>query len=789
MDIQNILSRIDKYYSENKGAEAEQLMLCSIEETELAGDKEGKLQLLNELLGYYRETSRIEDSFRIAKQAIATAEDMGLKDTLPYATTILNVANAYRAGGRLTDSLECYLQVRSIYDRLLSDDNILVASLENNISLLYQEMGDFVRAKESLEKALIIVEKKYVKFEIAVTHANLATTCIQLGELEEGRRHAQTAIEGFREQEVADAHYGAALSALGTYYYQTGDYAEAGELFRQAMEIMEQNLGRNEYYYRLKENYEASRSKADDRKETASEETVKGLALSRQYYEAHVRPMLKEKFPEYVGKIAVGLAGEGSDCFGYDDNLSEDHDWGPDVCLWVTEATYEQIGPTLEKAYEELPEEFKGYRRTYSSQGKGRRGVNRIGAFYKRLLGAENYEEIDFAQVSDAALAAAVNGEVFRDDEGIFSAFRKRLQQGYPESIRYRKMAQSGAMFSQCAQYNYSRMLKRGDRLTANMMLNDGMKEAMKLLHYVEGKYPPHDKWLRRSLQDLESGKQLERLLQEMSSIAAGNLQEESAEGAVNRLDNRIEAVGDFLARKMYACHIISDINSYLDAHTEELLQKSHYADATKEMLVKAIANREFEAFDRVQNVGGRASCQNDWGTFSIMRKSQYLTWDKVMLLQYLYDFEREDKLGHNLITEKYGRMMESTAREEYEQLKDYFPEISPEKKAIIEEIVAVQVKWMEEFAAKYPKLAGNARSIHTKSDHLYNTSYETYLRGEISTYSDKMLELYGRLVVCYMKQEKNLAYDTMENSIRLYGYKSMEEAEKTLSDADSNRH
>ena len=85
----------------------------------------------------------------------------------------------------------------------------------------------------------------------------------------------------------------------------------------------------------------------------------------------------------------------------------------------------------------------------------------------------------------------------------------------------------------------------------------------------------------------------------------------------------------------------------------------------------------------------------------------------------------------------------------------------------------------MEEFAAEYPKLASNARSVHTVEDNLYNTSYETYLRGEVSTYSDKMLELYGRYVVSYARDGKNLTYDIMSNSVHMYGYDSLEAAEQ----------
>ena len=72
-----------------------------------------------------------------------------------------------------------------------------------------------------------------------------------------------------------------------------------------------------------------------------------------------------------------------------------------------------------------------------------------------------------------------------------------------------------------------------------------------------------------------------------------------------------------------------------------------------------------------------------------------------------------------------------------------------------------------------------NARSIRTGDDNIDNTSYETYLRGEISTYSDKMLELYGRYVVEYAQSGKNLAFDIMTNNVHLYGYKGLDEAEK----------
>ena len=87
----------------------------------------------------------------------------------------------------------------------------------------------------------------------------------------------------------------------------------------------------------------------------------------------------------------------------------------------------------------------------------------------------------------------------------------------------------------------------------------------------------------------------------------------------------------------------------------------------------------------------------------------------------------------------------------------------------------------MEEFAEKYPKMAGNARSIRTSEDTEFNTSYETYLRGEMGTYSESTFVLYSGFIVSMLKQNKNLAMEIMENTAKLYGYDSLERAERRM--------
>lgn len=795
MNMQEIISQIDKLLEENKREEAEKLMQESIARAVAEQEDSSLLRLLNELLGFYRETGRHEEAWLIADRAIAQAERMGLAGTIPYATTQLNVANAYRAGGRLEESLEKYLQVQEIYRQQLAPDDMLAASFQNNFSLLYQELGEYGKARECLLNALQIVKEKGSGYELGVTYANLAATCVQLEQMEEAGEYAAKSMEVFEKAGIMDSHYAAALSALGAWHFHRREYRAAGDAYRKAMDLVERCNGRNHAYLRLKENAEAceleyASAAGDEEKQFNTAETGAdmtgagekpagiGLALSREYYETYGVPMIREQFGGYEGRIAVGLVGRGSDCFGYDDELSGDHDWGPDFCMWVTDETYEEIGDGLQEAYESLPAEYKGYRRAPHVNGRNRKGVLRISEFYRGLVGADCYEKIDWRSVSDASLAASVNGAVFRDDEGIFTAFRNRLMQGYPENIFYLKLADAGARYAQTAEYNCSRMLKRRDILTAKMLGWDGIREAMRIQLYLCGKYPPHDKWLHRSLKESEKGREMAAFLEEIAKLLSAPVPDGAA------LKEKTDGLGGYLAGELYRRDLISDIDSYLDAHSDELVYKASLAEKSSDALVEEIAGLEFEAFDKVQNEGGRAGCQNDWFTFSIMRKSQYLTWDRTMLLQYLYDFKREYERGHNLITEKYGRMMESTAPEKYEEIKKHFPELTEEKQNIIRQICDLQVQWMEEFAAEYPQLADNARSIHTSEDDSFNTSYETYLRGELGTYSDKMLELYGRYIVKYAREGKNPVYDIMGNSVKMYGYQNLEDAERKIETA-----
>lgn len=197
--------------------------------------------------------------------------------------------------------------------------------------------------------------------------------------------------------------------------------------------------------------------------------------------------------------------------------------------------------------------------------------------------------------------------------------------------------------------------------------------------------------------------------------------------------------------------------------------------------LVDDIVNLEWSEFQKVQNKGGRASCQDNEKAFRIARKSQYLLWNQDLLYSYYEDLTNSIEQNRNLFTEKYARMMESTVPLEYEEFKDKLPKISKETKVLIEKIVRQRVKWAEEFLENYPKLGGASRIIHSSEDKFNQTSFETYLRAELGTYSQRTLILYYDYIKQLLKENKNLNYLEMENTIRLYKHDSLESAERSI--------
>ena len=228
---------------------------------------------------------------------------------------------------------------------------------------------------------------------------------------------------------------------------------------------------------------------------------MKGLALARQLYEEKVRPLLAEEFPELEARAAVGLAGPGSECFGFDDEISQDHDFAPRLCLWLTEEDASKYGQRLQRRYEELTAEFGGV----SAAARDRSGVITVSQFYRRFTGCPGAPEtaMQWLRVDDHYLATAVNGEVFRDDLGAFTAVREALLRFYPADVLRKKLAARLYTMGQAGQYNYPRSARREDEVAMSLALNEFIRAALQVIYLLNGRYAPFYKWLYRGAEEL----------------------------------------------------------------------------------------------------------------------------------------------------------------------------------------------------------------------------------------------------------------------------------------------
>ena len=209
---------------------------------------------------------------------------------------------------------------------------------------------------------------------------------------------------------------------------------------------------------------------------------MKGIELARKYYEAFGAPMIREQFPEYEEIIAAGLTGSGSECYGYDDDISGDHDFEPGFCLFIPgeDIADRKTEFRLERAYAKLPAEFEGYRRQKMAPAGGQRhGVFRIDAFFMDRIGCvpESMTAEDWLRIPEYALAEAVNGVMFRDDAGLMEDQRSILR-NMPEDIRKKRLAGHLLLMAQSGQYNYARCLRRGESGAAQLACLDGVQAS-----------------------------------------------------------------------------------------------------------------------------------------------------------------------------------------------------------------------------------------------------------------------------------------------------------------------
>ena len=160
----------------------------------------------------------------------------------------------------------------------------------------------------------------------------------------------------------------------------------------------------------------------------------------------------------------------------------------------------------LERAYAKLPKSYEGTDRLkISPVGGSRHGVIKTGDFYLAKTGSRTgFDSIDqWTTTPDSCLAAATNGEVFRDDLGEFSRIRQSFLD-MPQDVRLKKLAGHLIMAAQAGQYNFKRCISHGETGGAQLAMIEFADHAMSAVFLLNRKYRPFYKWAFRAMRELE---------------------------------------------------------------------------------------------------------------------------------------------------------------------------------------------------------------------------------------------------------------------------------------------
>lgn len=297
---------------------------------------------------------------------------------------------------------------------------------------------------------------------------------------------------------------------------------------------------------------------------------MQGIELSRKYYEEYGREMIEKNFPEYIDKIAIGLVGNGSECFGYDDKISKDHDFEPGFIMWLNDDDYETISFKLFREYEKLPKEFMGIKRQATSFfGTGKYGVKSIREFYKEFTGVKGAPATwrEWLYTPEYSLAAASNGLVFKDVSGEFSSIRNQILNGMPEDVRLKKIAARAAMMAQSGQYNYKRCMEHKEIGAASLSLADFVKNTASIIFLLNKKHSPFYKWVFRGLMELE-------ILSEVVEDLEWIINAENSYVNSNCIKDRIEKVSVLIIEELKNQKLTFGDWDYLEPHAYEVMKR-----------------------------------------------------------------------------------------------------------------------------------------------------------------------------------------------------------------------
>lgn len=722
----------DKLLKENKINDARNLLEDSLEHAIKNNNTALIIQILNEAIGFYRDLSEFDTSVKYANALLNLIKKMKL-DYKDEAACLINIANAFRAGGLLEASAEIFKEAKSLFDLNINDSNLL-AALYNNWALLYEEKNEIKEAISLLKQALLLVNDE---IKIASTHVNLGMCYLKLNELALAECEIEISKTIF-EKNKNDFHYSGFLALKAKYYNLIKEDRKAINYYGEALANLLKTVGQNTYYYELKDEL----FKLYDKHNIARH--IKGLELSESFFNENKALLFKKIPSNAIEYITIGLFGFGSECYGVDDEISEDHDFDQGFIILVEDSVPLTDFLKIKQAYDCLPKLYK----RFCLLNQTKHGVHYMKE-YLNYLGVN-----DIKNISDESKALLLNGKLFY--QGFASTFANlrydiRKNSNYDFLI---DLSLKALEINKYIPYNLKRSLDRGDLYTFKSLKNNLVNHLIEFYYIYHKMYLPHDK-LRLKLMD-------------NNSIIKKWIYYILDHDDISKLYEEISAK---IIETLHNFNVIKRINTlYIEDYKEEITSFIKEWDI-KRKLTNEIVEIEYKMFKSLKNIGGEASCQRNYPYFKLMREAQYLTFNINLLESYLEDLHEALNNNYNLLEIKYGFMEETLDPNHFKEISSRLPQLTKFQKEVIASISDVVLEMKNLFdKTPHAKMRDNDSSYDTYN----NASYETYLKGELASYSEKTLYLYARMLQKLSQNNQNIVSLTAFYTYFLRCYESV---------------
>lgn len=257
MQLNAIWSELDQLFATGQTDKVESYLKEQIECAKMAGELHIQIALWSELGGFYRSCGRLEESAVAFLQALEDQGKTDVSDFMSKATLFINLAGTRRLQKQLPQALTLYDEAERLLQNEKSHANYyMYATLFNNRSLVYQDMGELEKASAVLQEALAMMEAEpQFAEELATTYTNLALLEGQMGHWQREQEYIRKSLQIYKEKGLCQQpHYAAALSALGGSLYHSGQLDEAIQAYEQAGKLMYRLFGANREYQMIQAN-------------------------------------------------------------------------------------------------------------------------------------------------------------------------------------------------------------------------------------------------------------------------------------------------------------------------------------------------------------------------------------------------------------------------------------------------------------------------------------------------------------------------------------------------------